>query len=384
MTTRCRRLTTGALAVLAMVLAGCSPLIPIARGADGEPANGRGYPATISDDGNVISFTSDASNLVPGDTNGVRDVFVLDRRTGETTRVSVTSDGSQVSGESLTYAKVSGNGRVVVFVSTASDLVPGDVNGEEDVFVHDLRTGVTELVSVGDDGRQATGVLFGVRPRGADISDDGRLVAFSATGLDTTTAEPRPFLRDRRTGRTRPVPGPALPSGAAVGALSGDGGTFVYLVSDIDDPFAPVTLMVRDLRTGRDDALLADDHKIANYTVGIDDRGRTVVWGGRDPNWHFETVVADRRDRTVEVIAATDGSGSATSQLSSDGRYVTAFTAPPDDTTGSAAIAVLDRRRGTTTPVGLGYWTDISDDGRAVVVETAVQEGPFLWLRPRR
>jgi hypothetical protein len=383
-TMRNRRSMVVLIGGLCLALLGCSPLVPIARGYDGEPADGPGYPATVSDDGTVISFTSHATNLVPGDTNGVRDVFVLDRRTDETTRVSVRSDGTQASDESLTYARVSGDGNVVVFVSRAPNLVPGDDNGVEDVFVHDLRTGTTELVSVGSDGRQATGVLFGERPRGAAISDDGRLVAFSATGLDATTDEPRPYLHDRRTGRTTPVPGPALPAGATIGALSGDGRTLAYLVTDIEDWYAPVSVVVRDLRTGEDDRILAGHLLISNYSIDIDDRGRTVVWGGRDADWHFETVVADRRHRTVEVIAATDGFGSATSALSSNGRFVTTFTTPPDDTTGSAAIAVLDRRRGTTTPVGIGYWSDVSDDGRVVTVETFAQEGPFLWLAPGR
>ena len=379
---RFRRSMVVVIGGLCLALLGCSPLVPIARGYDGEPPNGRGYPAVVSDDGKVVSFTSDASNLVPGDTNGVRDVFVFDRRTDETTRVSVSSDGAQASDESLTYARVTGNGAFVVFVSRAPDLVPNDSNGVEDVFVHDLRTGTTELVSVATDGTQATGVLFGERPRGPAISDDGRIVAFSATGLDASTDEPRPYLHDRRTGRTVPVPGPPLPSGAAIGALSGDGRTLAYLLPATDREL--VSVVLRDLRTGHDDPILAEHLLFSNYTIDIDDRGRTVVWGGRDAGWHFETVVADRRHRTVEVIAATDGFGSATSTVSSNGRFVTTFTAPPDDTTGSAAISVLDRRRGTTTPVGLGYWTDVSDDGRVVTVETYAQEGPFLWVEESR
>jgi hypothetical protein len=368
------------LAVLAVVgtlgLTGCSPLLPIAHGPHGEPADGRGYPASISDDGQVIAYPSDASNLVPGDTNGVTDLFALDRRTGRTVRVDVSSTGEQANGRALTLARVSGNGRAVTFVSIASNLVPGDTNGVDDVFVHDLRTGATERVSVGTDGGQ----IAWLGSRGSVMSDDARFVAFSAFGLDP--ADPWRlgiYVRDRRRHRTVAVPD--LPAGAEFGTFSGDGHALVYLVSAEDG--SGVVPVVRDLRTGRDDRIVADRPFASEYTVDIDDAGRTVTWGGRSWDGVYTGLVADRRTRSVETLATTTG-GHCTITVSSTGRYVATFTDAGPAAGLSAAIRVLDRRRGTSTPVGVGYWVDLSDDGRAATVETADQEGPFLWLAPRR
>ena len=112
--------------------------------------------AAISDDGRYVAFASDASNLVSGDTNGIRDIFVHDRTTGETVRVSVDSAGNEANGASQQMA-ISGDGGHVAFVSTATNLVAGDTNGYSDVFVHDMDTGVTERVSVDSAGNEANG-----------------------------------------------------------------------------------------------------------------------------------------------------------------------------------------------------------------------------------
>src|SRR5690606_39515866 len=124
-------------------------------------------------------FYSIATNLVPGDTNGASDIFVHDRQTGVTERVSVASDGAQADGNSL-MASISADGRFVGFQSVASNLVPGDTNGNNDVFVHDRQTGVTQRVSVASDGAQGNAISTT-----ASISADGRYVAFqsSATNL---------------------------------------------------------------------------------------------------------------------------------------------------------------------------------------------------------
>ncbi len=94
------------------------------------------YTPSVSADGRYVAFSSAASNLVPGDT-GVAHIFVHDRLTGETTRVSVDSAGGEGNADSLNPS-LSANGRFVIFSSLASNLVPGDTNGKWDVFVHDL------------------------------------------------------------------------------------------------------------------------------------------------------------------------------------------------------------------------------------------------------
>ncbi len=168
--------------------------------SNGVEANLGAQFAWISDDGRHVAFESLSTNLASGDTNGVLDIFVRDLDHNTTTRVSVDSNGVQANGVS-TSAAISANGRFVVFGSVASNLAPGDTNGDWDVFVHDLFTGQTERVSVASDGTGANHYS----PRGT-ISADGRYVAFksNATNLvpnDTNNASDI-FVRDRRRGLT--------------------------------------------------------------------------------------------------------------------------------------------------------------------------------------
>src|SRR6516225_6393929 len=107
----------------------------------------------ISIDGRIVAYYSDATNLVSGDTNGVRDAFVCDRWTGTTTRASVSSAGVQ--GNALSSEPVvSSNGHYVAFYSDATNLVTGDTNAVRDVFVRDLIAGTTTRVSVDSAGAQ--------------------------------------------------------------------------------------------------------------------------------------------------------------------------------------------------------------------------------------
>src|SRR5207247_2672904 len=100
-----------------------------------------------------VAFVSLATNLVASDTNGATDVCGHDRQTGTTERVSVASDGSEGNAASA-GATLSADGRFVAFHSAATNLVAGDTNGTNDVFVHDRQTGTTERVSVASDGAQ--------------------------------------------------------------------------------------------------------------------------------------------------------------------------------------------------------------------------------------
>src|SRR5207245_10503824 len=111
-------------------------------------------PPALWADGRFVAFVSFATNLVAGDTNGATDVFVHDRQTGTTERVSVASDGTESNAASLGSA-LSADGRFVAFQSDATNLVAGDTNGATDVFVRDRQTGMTERVSVASAGTQA-------------------------------------------------------------------------------------------------------------------------------------------------------------------------------------------------------------------------------------
>jgi Tol biopolymer transport system component len=132
-----------------------------------------GFPA-ISAEGRFIAFESDASNLVEGDTNGVADVFVRNQKTKMTLRVSIDSNGSQGNDSSHAPA-LSADGRFVAFESYASNLVEGDTNGTSDIFIHDRKTGETTRVSMDSQGNQSNG--HSAVPA---LSADGRLVAFES------------------------------------------------------------------------------------------------------------------------------------------------------------------------------------------------------------
>ncbi len=138
----------------------------------GQQGNGSSFYPSISADGRYVAFYSDATNLVAGETNVKYDVFVYDRKTHKTRRVSVSSGGQEGNGNSLAPS-ISADGRYVAFHSYASNLVAGDSNNIVDVFVYDRRKHKTRRVSVSSGGQQ--GNSFSLDP---SISADGRYVAF--------------------------------------------------------------------------------------------------------------------------------------------------------------------------------------------------------------
>ncbi|MHB8789473.1 MAG: TolB family protein [Desulfobulbaceae bacterium] len=149
--------------------------------SSGNQGNAGSYGPAFSADGRHVAFKSSATNLVVSDFNGADDVFVHDRLTGVTARVSVDSSGIQGDGLSDLPA-LSADGRYIAFYSRATNLVSGDTNSYDDVFVHDRLTGMTTRVSVDSSGNQGDGNSWD-----AAISADGRYVAF---GSSTTNLDP--------------------------------------------------------------------------------------------------------------------------------------------------------------------------------------------------
>jgi Tol biopolymer transport system component len=147
------------------------------RQAGGDRTNTGSNAPAISADGRFVTFHSAASNLVAHDTNQWPDAFVRDRRAGRTSRVSVSTAGTQANGETLGALGISSDGRYVAFTSLSSNLVPGDANDITDVFVRDTRTGKTTLASLGGSGNQG-GDSSSVG--GASFSADDRYLAFSS------------------------------------------------------------------------------------------------------------------------------------------------------------------------------------------------------------
>jgi cysteine-rich repeat protein len=184
--------------------------------------------AALAANGAALSFDSAASNLAPGDTNGLIDVFVRDFASGTAARVSVGSDGTQANGSSAArVGALSADGRFVVFASDADNLVAGDDNqacGDAnctDVFRHDLLTGFTERISVADDGSQGDG-----RSLQPFLSDDGEVIAFQSYARNLATADGSEACDDDPDGATGDRCADILvsePDPAAGGDLNGDG-----------------------------------------------------------------------------------------------------------------------------------------------------------------
>jgi Tol biopolymer transport system component len=177
---------------------GNTELISVA--SDGTPGNKKSYRPSISADGRYIAFGSEANNLISEDVNDSMDVFVYDQITKQTLLVSVASDGSQGNGKSFWPSTLT-NGRYIAFSSFASNLVMGDTNNAIDIFVHDLSSGQTERVSVGNNGEQGNGSCY--EP---SISADGRYVAFASYANNLVSGDTTDimdiFVHDRATKQT--------------------------------------------------------------------------------------------------------------------------------------------------------------------------------------
>ena len=320
--------------------------------AGNEGALGATSP-TISGDGRFVAFRSESA-LVPGDTNGVNDIFVHDRQLGTTERVSVTSGGVQADSFSADPA-ISGDGLYVAFVSAADNLVPNDTNGTSDIFVHDRLTGTTTRVSVASDGTQGD--------RQADdaaISADGRYVAFDSGSTNLVPEKTNPcrdvFVRDLQSGTTERV------------SITSDG-----TEGDID----PLT--------GCDSlwpALSADGRLVA-FTSS------THLTAG-DGNNSFDVFVRDRLLGTTAMVSVSSSGeqgngghsngGSRIPSLSADGRFVALDSQSNNlvsgDTNVATDIFVHDRLLSTTTRLsvastgaqanGESFVPAISADGRVV------------------
>jgi Tol biopolymer transport system component len=173
--------------------------------SSGSPATQGALDPALSADGRVVAFTSISDDLVPGDTNSAFDVFVHDLVSGVTERVSVDSAGTEGNDHSALRPALSADGGVVAFGSLASNLVAGDTNGMVDVFVHDRGTGLTERVDVDSNGNESHGRIFS----GPSLSGDGRLVAFHDDAADLVAGDTNNtqdvFVRDRSAGVTERV-----------------------------------------------------------------------------------------------------------------------------------------------------------------------------------
>lgn len=174
----------------------------VSTGAGGLIGNGDSIWPWASDDGNRVVFVSWSTNWITGDTNGQGDAFLKDLSTGAIQRINVSSAGAQNNGETV-WPSISGNGKYATFVSWGSTLVSGDTNGNWDVFVRDLTNNTTTRINVRPDGAQANSYAYSPVP----LSRDGRYVAFASLATDLVAGDTNGFqdifVRDLLTNTTR-------------------------------------------------------------------------------------------------------------------------------------------------------------------------------------
>jgi Tol biopolymer transport system component len=357
------------------------------RGADrGAPAEPRfGASPAVSAGGRYIAFTSSADDLVAGDGNGSPDVFVRDRGTGRTERVSVGAGGTEAQPSRLGSGQpaISGDGRYVAFTSAASNLVAADTNREPDVFVRDRVGATTVRASVASDGVQARG-SSGLPA----ISADGRVVAFVSEAPNVVRGDSNRaldvFVRDLAAGTTARVSvsssgaqarGPVRPRSGYQPALSADGAIVAFA--------SPSSGLVPGDRNRADDVFVRDRAARTTSLVSVDSAGaqrrlagsrapslsgdgRFVAFDsaagfdGADANRASDVYVRDRQAATTSWASpATDARGSDAPALSGDGRYVLFDSRSqllPGDTDGFSDVYRYDRTTATTTLASIDTW----------------------------
>lgn len=365
---------------LIAVMAGAQTIERVSVSGDGLEGNGDSNLVSpkraISADGRYVVFTSLADNLVPDDHNGTADVFQRDRLLGTTVRVSVSSDGGDALGTSENPS-MSADGRYVAFQSDAGNIVAGDENGMIDVFVRDMELGQTVRASVDVDGQDPDG--NSTRP---SMSGDGRMVAFSSSATDMipggTTVAVDIYVRDLDMGETIYVSvghdGSSGNANSWVPEITPDG-RFVVFTSGADnlvagDVYEAQEVFVRDLILGQTVRVSVDingeDSNARNGRSAISADGNLVAWWSRatdlvadDTNDQDDIFVRDMAAGvTTRVNVSSNGDqaelgGSWHPTISSSGRYVSflsdAANLVPGDTNGFGEVFVHDRITGLTS-----------------------------------
>ncbi|WP_306919512.1 hypothetical protein [Arthrobacter sp. V4I6] len=262
------------------------------RQGDGDSGvlNGMGGPS-ISADGRYVAFDSESTNLVKGDTNNTADVFVHDRVTKVTTRVSVASGGAQAGGGE--NPDISADGRYVAFYSYAEDLVPSDTNFAADIFVHDRQASVTERISQTPEGSDANGGSY-FTPQ---LSEDGSFVYFSSfasnlvPGAEADTDDVDAFLYNRGTGVMSAV-------------TTGRG-----------NPFSFVTL--HGLANG-----ISNNGRFLTFTTKDDGFISPDTNGFNEDAWHVDTATGEYTLVSVNDTGEQGDELTFAGDVSDDGRYV--------------------------------------------------------------
>ncbi len=328
----------------------------MSQGTLGAEANDKSFAASISGNGQFIVFGSSATNLVSNDTNGVRDIFRHNRITGETIRISEDSSGNEGDADSRN-AVISADGLLVVFSSFATNLVPSDNNGVRDIFKHDTVSGMTTRVSVPSPADQVSlGIEGDLDSFVASMTADGRFIAFDSKApnlvQNDSNGQADIFVHDSLTGETTRVSVPHLPLQFILGTeasftsfnpvISADGQLVAFGSSAsnlvLNDANSNRDIFVHNRSTGSTVRASVDSNGVAGFdssiTPSMSADGRYVTFASRAP-----TLVADDgngdqdifvRDlvtnMTTRVSLAFDGGDpektSSNPKISADGAFV--------------------------------------------------------------
>lgn len=336
----------------------------ISSGVSGVPANGQSYDARISGDGNWIVFTSQASNLVSGDSNGIADVFLANRSSGAITRVSVDASGNQANGLSG-QPSISHDGSLITFTSDATNLVASDANGVRDIFLKNISTGAMSLISVNSSGVQADKDSYQSR-----ISWDGSAVVFVSDADNLSASDTNScsdiFVRNISASTTNLV---SSSTAGVVGNMSSsrpdiskDGSVIVFessagnLVST--DTNGHIDIFSKNMTTGETDLVsrtnagLQVQSDSVKPSVSLD--GRFVVFEsaapfdfGVDTNSTFDVFVCDMQSGRIELFSDSQNGlhvGNAKSfdaRISGDGSKL-AFTSVATNLFSALSTPTLD------------------------------------------
>lgn len=374
-------------AVVAMSLAAFGAIPAPAHAADGyapgisrvsvsntgKQGNDRSFAFAVSDDGRYVAFDSSATNLVTGDTNAVDDVFVRDRETRKTQRISVSSNRTQADGESY-QPSISADGRYVVFVSAATNLVAGDTNGLADVFLRDLQSGTIRRIDVAAPGGRQDFNLYSPK-----ISADGHSIVLSTPSPlvpEDTNGQEDVFVHDLATGTTSMV---SMPESGGLGdglsfwpwiSTTGRYVAFVSWASNLvpGDTNGVGDVFLHDRVTGSTTRVsLSDDDQQAtkaSFAPAVSADGRYVSFGSEAPLVAGDTgslndvFVRDLVLGTTTLVSATPAGAPGNNTtgdpvITPDGRYVAFGSHASDlvaaDTNDQGDLFVRDMWTGQTT-----------------------------------
>ncbi len=325
----------------------------VSLSSSGEQGALPSFGASISADGRYVAFSSAADNLVVGDTNDATDVFVHDRQSRSTTRVSVSSSGEEGSG---TNPSISADGRFVMFESGATNLVTGDINDSVDVFVHDRQAGTTSRVSISSSGEEGND-----RSEDSAMSANGRYVVFDSEATNLVPGDTNGFddvfVHERGGPVSATQPLTVRLFGVGTGTVT-SGTAGIDCGVDCSEDYLPGSLITL---TATPDA----DSVFMGWSRGTD-------WSGTSCSGTDTCTVVMTQAHTVMAEFAPLGGGRLVSMEYV--RLVANSEVNGNPWTSIAELTLLDQ---FGAPLDKSNWTLVSADSEELVGENGVAENAF-------